>query len=410
MNSSRTTVLVLWLSCISLSATLTASTICRNALYLSAFIALIDLFLKRPPLKWNTGFVVVLLTLTLSVSLYISTWLHSSVTFFRIDENYTESAKRLLLGSIITFYLILNRDKISTKGWLGAHLWVAIGFIYTVIIAIKLSSPDIRLEINTVATMTAYVFIVLSLATMFGALKTSGWIKFLSVISIIAMTSYVLVLTQTRSVLLTYPLLVLALLLKEKFFTKRSLSLFLIIFVTATIFSMPQINKAVERIAHSATEYESYKNNNDNTSLGARFSMWKAGFAAISSKPLGESADQRDIIARNYIINHENSNPEAIRAIKNHYHNDLLEAITLRGWLGFIILLSFYIGTIVASRKFTGTYSTTLLLIAPTVIYGSMDTLFIDHRYVTILVLLLPFYLCSEARKDPTRCTTARYN
>lgn len=406
MNSSKTTILVLWLSCISLSATLAASTICRNALYLAAFIALIDLVIKRTPVKWNAGFTVVLLTLLLSLSLALSTWLYPSVTFFRIDENYAETAKRLFVGSITTFYLILHRDKISSKGWVGAYFWVTVGFIYTTILAIKISSPYARLEINTVATMTAYVFIVLSLATTFGVLKIRGWMKPFSVIGIIAITCYMLVLTQTRSVLLTYPLLVLALLYKEKFFTKRNSAMLLAILIIAAVFSLPKINKAIDRIADSTTEYEAYKNNNDNTSLGARFSMWKAGFFATGNSPLGESADRRDTLARQYILKHENGNPEAIRSIKNHYHNDLLEAITLRGWLGLITLLAFYIGTAVASRRFTGTYSTTLLLIVPTVIYGSTDTLLIDHRYVTILVLLMPFYLCSEAKKHPVASTT----
>lgn len=406
MKSSKITILVLWLSCISFSATLSASTICRNSLYLAAFIALIDLVIKRTPLKWNAGCVIVLLTFLLSLSICLSTWLYSSVNHFRIDENYFEAAKRLFLGSIITLYLVLHRDKISSKGWLGAYLWITIGFFYTIIVALKMHTTSSRLEVNTVATMTAYIFTVLSLATTFGALKTHGWIRYISVTGIIAITCYMIILTQTRSVLLTYPFLVLALLYKENFFNKTNSILLLVILISAGVFSLPKINNALERIAHSAAEYEAYQNNNDSTSLGARFSMWKAGFFAISSSPLGESADQRDMVARKYIIDNENANPEAIRSIKNHYHNDLLETATLRGWLGVIALLAFYVGTVVASRRFTGTYSTAILLVAPTVIYGSTDTLLIDHRYVTILVLLLPFYLCSEAKKGPLSSTT----
>ncbi|MCP2231334.1 MULTISPECIES: O-antigen ligase family protein [Erwinia] len=397
MKHSKTTTLVLWLSCISLSSSLVASTICRNALYLAAAIALIDFFIKKTKPQLNYATFIVFIVLLLSFSLYLQTVIFSSTMLHEIDLNYREAAKRMFLGTIISIYLISHRDKISDKGWLGAYSWVTIGFIYTTLIAFKLSVPNRRLELKTVATMTAYVFVIISLAATYITLKLNGWYRSISVIFVVMISSYIVLLTQTRSVLLTYPLILLLLLLKEKFFNKQNLVLLAVMTVCAISLFLPRIHTATERLERSFIEYNEYKNNDESTSLGSRFSMWKAGFSIISSSMLGESADRRDALARQYIDNHENGNHEALRVIKYHYHNDLLEAITLRGILGVIILLAFYIFTIYASYRFTGSTTITLLLMAPTLLYGSTDSLLIDHRYVTTLILLLPFYLCIDS-------------
>jgi len=397
MKYSKTTTLVLWLSCISLSSSLAASTICRNALYLAAVIALVDFFIKKTKPQLNYATFIVFIVLLLSLSFYLQTIIFKSTTLHEIDLNYREAAKRMFLGVIISIYLISHRDKISDKGWLGAYSWIIIGFIYTIMIAFKLSVPNRRLELKTVATMTAYVFVIISLAATYITLKLKGWYRSILVIFAVMITSYIVLLTQTRSVLLTYPLILFILLLKEKFFNKQNLALMAIVTVCAVSLFLPKIHTAKERLESSVIEYNDYVNNDESTSLGSRFSMWKAAFSIISSSMLGESADRRDALARQYIDNHENANHEALRVIKYHYHNDLLEAITLRGILGVIILLVFYIFTAYASYRFTGTTTLTLLLIVPTLLYGSTDSLLIDHRYVTTLILLLPFYLCIDS-------------
>lgn len=399
-KSSVTTVLVLWLSCISLSSALAASTICRNALYLAAMISLVDFFIKKTRLQFNQAILIMMIALLLSISIYLPTVLHSSSTFHDIDMNYRETAKRLFLGVIIGSYLISHRDKISSRGWNGAYFWIFIGFIYTIIVAFKLSVPNMRLEIKTVATMTAYVFAVLALAATYIALKTKGWVRVTSVLVITFLSIYILLLTQTRSVLLTYPILLLVILIKERFFTKRNSLLFLITLILSTFILPTKFDQAIKRIDRSIIEYKEYQKNNDSTSLGSRFSMWKAGFSTNTISLLGKSADQRDILVRKYIKKYENNNHEALRVIKYHYHNDLLEAGTLRGVIGFAILLLFYFFTISASKKFTGNFNTTLFLITPTILYGSSDSLLIDHRYTTILILLIPFYLCSDELKS----------
>jgi len=407
-KSSVTTVLVLWLSCISLSSALAASTICRNALYLAAMISLVDFFIKKTRLQFNQAILIMMIALLLSISIYLPTVLHSSSTFHDIDMNYRETAKRLFLGVIIGSYLISHRDKISSQGWNGAYFWIFIGFIYTIIVAFKLSVPNMRLEIKTVATMTAYVFAVLALAATYIALKTKGWVRVTSVLVITFLSIYILLLTQTRSVLLTYPILLLVILIKERFFTKRNSLLFLITLILSTFILPTKFDQAIKRIDRSIIEYKEYQKNNDSTSLGSRFSMWKAGFSTNTISLLGKSADQRDTLVRKYIKKYENNNHEALRVIKYHYHNDLLEAGTLRGVIGFAILLLFYFFTISASKKFTGNFNTALFLITPTILYGSSDSLLIDHRYTTILILLIPFYLCSDElkSKDKTESIT----
>lgn len=404
MNKNYIAITVLWLICISLSTTLTSSTICRNSFYLAAFLALFDLLLKRPHITWQANHSIIVAILVLSISLYLPTILMPSVQLNSIDVNYTEAAKRLLVGAFILFYLQLYSDTLSEKGWFGAYAWLIIGFIYTLFLSIKIQyqGSTSRLEINTVATMVAYIFSLQSLATIFVLLKIKNWSREILVACAIGISIYIIVLTQTRAVILTYPLIVIALLFKEKFFNRRTLIFLFILLCIGAVIKWPNVKAVGERLASSVNEIQSYQENDDNTSLGARISIWKAGITAFKINSWGESADQRNSIAEKYILEHERSNPEALRSIPFHYHNDMLEAASLRGIPGLVVLLLFYLTVTVFTYKKTKTLNIFLLLILPTLLYGSTDTLFIDHRYITTFILLLTFYLCVET--SPTHC------
>lgn len=312
-----------------------------------------------------------------------------------VDKNYAETAKRLFLGGSILFYLSLMPTYLSDRNKKIAYSIIVIGFFYTIAITMKLYKNQglSRLEVNTVATMVAYIYAIQSLCTIFILMKFKFKFKELIVIITIVLSYYIIILTQTRSVMLTYPLFVITLLFKERFFNIKSFSALFIILLIGFFSNISVIKDGFERIVNSKNEIQRYQNNDDNTSLGARFSMWKAGGSIFTIHNWGVSADERYIQAKEYIIKNENSNPEALRSIAFHFHNDFLDAATLRGILGVVTLLFFYFAITITSYKITKEITIILLLIAPSLLYGLTDTLFIDHRYVTVFILLLPVYL-----------------
>ncbi|VTP68615.1 Lipid A core - O-antigen ligase and related enzymes [Serratia rubidaea] len=97
-----------------------------------------------------------------------------------------------------------------------------------------------------------------------------------------------------------------------------------------------------------------------------------------------------------YINSHEGGNPEALRNIAYHLHNDFIEAGSLQGIAGIIALLCFF-SLVYLARRHMDTNAMLILLILPTILIGMVDTLFIDQRYVTNLTLMLVIYLTPTA-------------
>lgn len=70
--------------------------------------------------------------------------------------------------------------------------------------------------------------------------------------------------------------------------------------------------------------------------------MLDAGQHVASLSLFGQDAEQRYNNAREYIEQNYKS-AEAVRAIKYHFHNDIIESFSLQGFLGVIAIILFYV-------------------------------------------------------------------
>ncbi|PVZ83740.1 O-antigen ligase domain-containing protein [Serratia sp. S1B] len=387
--------IVLALCCISLSTTLVASTICRNVLYLAFYLSAIDLFIKRPKITRNQFTLIFVTLAVLALTLFFPTIVFKSISYHDVDGHYITSSKRIFFGAVIFIYLSSVRDKLSNKAWIVASSLIIIGFIYNSIIALKLhhQNPGQRLEISTLATAVAYVYAVHSFCAIYILSKLNYKRNYILIALAVSLSFYVILLTQTRSVILSYPIILFLFLFTNKIINVKFISIFVLLCCSIVALNLSTIKNSFERVASTTQEVKSYENENKDTSLGARFSLWKGGVSSFKQNPWGQSADQRNIIARDYIIKYENANQEALRCIGSHYHNDFVEMLSLRGIIGITVFILTFLILIIASYKITKSTDIHFLLILPTVTYGLTDTLLIDHRYVTIFILLLPFYL-----------------
>lgn len=85
-----------------------------------------------------------------------------------------------------------------------------------------------------------------------------------------------------------------------------------------------------KRIVEAYDNIQQLQKNNANTSLGARFVMLDAGQHVASLSLFGQDAEKRYNNAREYIEQNYKS-AEAVRAIKYHFHNDIIESFSLQG-------------------------------------------------------------------------------
>ncbi|MFI8417848.1 O-antigen ligase family protein [Serratia sp. NPDC078593] len=383
---------------IAVSTSLTDSTVNRNAFYLATLFAIIAFIFSRPRTLSRDVILTAIAVFCVSISQAFWLWRFPALESLEINEEYLTSATRLLCGAVLIFTLGSLREKLDHKIITFAKGLLVIGFFYATSIALYLheQSPEKRLEINTVATMTAYIYVLQSLLTVY---VLTGWqsrYKHLAIAIVILLSLWVILLTETRSSLLGYPIFLLLLLFRKHHFSCKNMLIGFFVFLASATATYYLFTTATERLANSVNELANYQKGDGNSSIGARISMWKAGAHAIEQMPEGQSAASRLKITAQYINQYEGGNPEALRNLTFHLHNDFIEAGSLQGLLGILALIFFYLLIIHASIKYSHTKAVLLLLLLPTLVIGAVDTLFIDHRYVTNLTLMLAIYLCLQ--------------
>jgi len=387
--------IVLALNCVSFSTALNASTVCRNALFMAFIISFFDIFLNRRNLKTDSVFYFSLTSAFLALGLILHAKFFHSIVMFSVDENYYYVAIRILMASVIIYYLAQQKEYISKNGFLFSKILILVGFLYVSVqgILIHYQNPGVRLEIKTVATTVAYVYAIQAFAAIYVTSTLKTKFSFLLNVLVILLGFYVLLLTETRSVILTYPILVFVFLAQSKLINRNIILLMVAIIAITFFINHKPFYNAFERIVSTSSEIKDYNANNGNTSLGARFSLWKAGLYAFAKHPMGQSADQRYIEIKNYIDQYENKNPEALRAIDFHMHNEFIDSLSLRGIWGALLLASFFFSLAYIFIKNNESIAGVILLLTPNFIYGLTDTLFIDLRCAIVLMLGVPVYL-----------------
>nr|WP_255438349.1 O-antigen ligase family protein [Pantoea nemavictus] len=187
--------------------------------------------------------------------------------------------------------------------------------------------------------------------------------------------------TESRAAILALPVLYfLCFYLTHRWAGKYVLALSVLL-IAGGLFFMP--SSVMHRLDNIQSEIDSYHRNND-TSIGARFSIWKGGFNSISWTFLGQSPDERTNKAREYIKESERGNPEAYKNVMYHLHDDFLETLSLQGIAGAVTLILFYLGLIVVALGFRA-FDITLLPIS-IFIFGLTDTVWIQSGSVFILM------------------------
>lgn len=311
------------------------------------------------------------------------------------DLNYGRAGAYLVLGAVfLPFFLdMLRKLPVASSrilcfaAFLGFLYLSARGLYYYYFIT------ESRLRIDNSATLTAYLFLLYTLMTLYIVLASDTKYRWFIIGTVIFISFWVLFLTETRSILLLYPFLLFCALLQSRLFSVQKaamIGLIAGILIIATIyFAFPN---AQQRLLSIFTEVQSFQHDHGDSSIGARLSMWQAGIMAIMQHPWGLGSHERLELVTQLMIQNGNNGSEALRNAVYHLHNDFIESMSLQGVTGGVALFYFYSVFFSFFLDGKGVNRAVLFFPLPILLICMVDSLFIQDRFVTILVMGTAIY------------------
>lgn len=365
--------------------------------YLVSYIAVTYIILKaykNPEILFSDK-PLMLLCISLiffSTSKLIWSELFKNTDFIDIRDNYHTVGKRFLLAAFVLFYFyqcrwMLNKNvlKVSIAA-LFISLIIAMWFGYFSSIEL-----DPRVKWTTdAATTGSYLGVFISMISiiLIRKLFQSSLLSLLMFLGTFLTSMIMILLTKTRAAIFLTPVLYLAFFLTYyRDVNKHIQALFTVIIFTS---AATVLYFSWDRISQIQTDIAEYHINND-TSVGARLSIWKSGLYSSRFNLFGQSTDQRYQKVEEYIRQHERGNLEAIRNVAYHLHNDMLETLSLQGIFGLFSLLCFYVFGLYFSlnRKNVFENSCTFFVICPVIVFGFTDVVLIQSNTALVIITAL---------------------
>ena len=261
---------------------------------------------------------------------------------------YLEVGKILLFGAF-SIFVFVNRHQMKI-GNNTIHMLLAIAVQIMIVIYAGyqyLFLKDARVALSLTggadATGAAYTIAFISFYTILVLQHSSSRWKELFILGHFFVTFLVLVATETRAAILTYPIIFFGLLVvklyKEKHIPWKGVAVFLIALL-AGAFMMK--NSLQQRYNDLNSDIVAYDKNNSVTSVGARFAMWKTGLAAAKDNYLWQSTDERNakIVAE---VKRDPSLSGALDHMQGHLHNKKKKTLYIKGPSGLILYILFVI-------------------------------------------------------------------
>ncbi|MCT4703000.1 O-antigen ligase family protein [Enterobacteriaceae bacterium H20N1] len=303
--------------------------------------------------------------------------------------NYTTGGKRFILGAFLVWFFWYRRHLLHENTIKLAAGILVLGTLALVYFGYhEWSIIHRRIQLGTDSSGTVSYLIVFIFITCLAFLKrvvNNSAISLVIFIAILGFNMALLFLTESRAALLFTPQIYFVYFLfhyrfiswKWKVATLLASIVIIIALVPASVW---------DRMHSIQTEVSSYDNNNS-TSIGARFSIWKSGWHSTEFSLSGQNPDDRNTKARNWIKTEERGNPEAYKNVIYHLHDDLLETLSLQGLMGLLSVLLLYFATAwhaLKNRRYELFY-----LLLTLVMFGLTDTVLIQRQTVMILCLCI---------------------
>ncbi|EIC84448.1 hypothetical protein SPM24T3_12219 [Serratia sp. M24T3] len=385
----------------------------RELFYFCSYLSITGIVINYREFKRifsSTRFAMPLIALAI---LYFSWSLFATVaTPDKADEWVLFTAsKRWFLSGIIAFYVCWaaqeHRLSASTLKRLAlASLFAAFVAASVYGVWLHFTKPDrVVLGISR-ATLTAYAYsaLALSIMTLIARNCTSGK-KYLGILLMTLVSLYIIFLTETRSSMVLHlilsVLLVLATLWQDKKLTPKSLGI-LILLVVVVVGGGSQSKIVQSRFDLTCSELQMYKQGDDQSSLGSRFTMWKMGIIAFKEYPFGQTETGRNQRIRQYLDSHNQSHSFALRYIDVHLHNEFIQLASLSGIFGILALLYFFIALMFRNGISGFLLNPVSMVALSAFLYGLTDVLLISEQYIVLFsMIILLSWICTRSEKRP---------
>lgn len=385
---SRIYVSVFIFAALSVAFALLSSGRQKDFYYIAVYLSIIGIIIERKNItfnKFNIAYPIILIGI---VKLIWFLWLGKDANGYNTYSDQFGSGKKLLLGGVLVFYITQFSHYIRAMNYRNVMLAIiGIAFVSASCYAFWQTWNGFgraEMAINR-ATVSAYVYSTLSMIfvyLLYIQKKPSCYI--IAVFSII-LSFIVIILTGTRAAIILH-LLIIAM-MTVYYFKKIHLKSTLIVLVIALLASFSLYKNYIHpKIEQTYNEVTLYQEGQDNTSLGARFSMWTVGLKNFVNAPFGQSMQSRFNYSEQYV----SKNPQyksTMEYINVHLHDETIETLSLQGIFGGLALLWFYVSiSWVAIRDRNTPLLFTMNCLAA---YGLSDVLLLSSEAVLFYIALM---------------------
>ncbi|TKT81669.1 O-antigen ligase family protein [Escherichia sp. MR] len=311
----------------------------------TAMVGLLALILRGKQLSINRNVLILPLSIFI-IGLVDLVW----YSLFKFDNslfratyhNYLNTAKIFLFGTILVFLALNTRIKLKKDSVL--YIFYTLSFIiatYAVYIKMKTNWERIYFEIGT-PTGASYSIMFIGILSSVAVFYTRNKNPYLFILNSLAIF-YALLLTQTRVTLVVYPLIcVITFVLFYIKYPKKILTsaIVFIVLLTGLIYSFSQTLQ--NRYAEGVNDLVQYTNNS-NSSLGARIAMYEMGIDIFKESTLTLRSAEARAQKMHLFVSEQSRLAGALEFTNIHLHNEIIEAASLKGILGIVSVLFFYI-------------------------------------------------------------------
>lgn len=368
---------------------------------LTGFISILAVFISPKKFLSNRILIIAIPLFIIGISdlLWVEMYKTSETIYRNVYHGHFQMGKIALLGSFIL--LIITQCK-NNKAIDKLHVIIAMiipliifGYSLYQILYQGITRAELSFGNASNATGAAYAMIFLALYTQNIILQSEIKLRYY-LYCLFTTTSFIsIILTQTRAAIFTFPiitLIVFYLFQKQQQQLNKKIIIIPIIIILGcfVIFQETILQRSIE----AKKEIISYVQNDRASSVGDRLSMIKAGIYATGENLFWQSAEERNekikILAKN-----DKSFLGATSHMHAHLHNDLIESLSTKGWLGGVLLTILFYLSIMTYALTINKNPFVIGFLISLVVLGLSDTLIISTQislsWMLSLLLIINF-------------------
>ena len=372
----------------------------KDFYYIAVYGSILGLILERKNVEFKLFDIAYPVILLGAVKLIWFFLLEHEPGGYNFYSDQFNGGKKLVLGGVMIFYLKQFTDYLRPLNYRKIILYV-LGFGFTAATCYASwqslhGMQRVEMAINR-ATVAAYVYSTLSIIVVYLLYKQDKTLYYCAAAIVIIISFVILILSGTRAAIICH-LFILACMTFYHFRKIHFKSIFIVCAISAIAFGLLYNRYIHPKIVQTYNEVSLYQEGRDNTSLGARFSMWSVGLKNFENAPLGQSFEARRDFTQAYVKEHPQY-VSSMEFISVHLHDELIETLSLQGIFGGLTLIWFYFSLAWVALKKRNI--PLLFTINCMVIYGLSDVILLSSEAILFYMSLIGIsgIMLNEKRK-----------